>query len=102
MYLEEKVKDNTRIIIANKNGYPPSLPFYLKTRFTAVDECYNQQELMEHYKSSKACALILPKGDKDWFEQQNVDMVFYPVSSLMTDRKETANYYISYNTNAKK
>ena len=102
LYLDENVHKGTTIVIGNKIGSPPSLPFYLKTRFSTVEESYRLEKQREHYKADKPSALILNKADKEWFERQNIDIKFHTISSLMTDRKEVANYYVAFNALARK
>jgi 4-amino-4-deoxy-L-arabinose transferase-like glycosyltransferase len=100
-YLEHHVKPGTTIVISNKHGKPPSLPFYLKQRFSAIEESYTFPVLFNKYHSNRPYALILNKERADKLKDTTEHVDITKISSLSTDRLDSKNYYIVLNKQAK-
>tara|TARA_B110000037_G_scaffold207032_1_gene253592 strand:+ start:1868 stop:3505 length:1638 start_codon:yes stop_codon:yes gene_type:complete len=96
-YIHNNANPNSVIILANKSGYPPSLPFYNSLFFDKVIEEYNFDKLASFYKSDKPYVLVLSKAQKERFERISTRVKFQEISSFHTDRKELSNYYILMN-----
>ncbi len=99
----EFVKNNTKqginIIIANKSGYPPSLPFYLhqKNIQSKIIEDYNEQSIIKRYQSDSSFVFILNLERLEILQKQFGNLNAKRITSLSSDRKAPADYYILMN-----
>lgn len=100
LYLKENVNSESSIVLANKKGSPPSLPFYSNLYFENVMGTTSFNEMTEQYKSGKPFAFVLNHEDKQKFEEAFGKVNFGEVSSFYTDRKGKASYYILLNPEA--
>ncbi len=100
-YLEQHVNPETTIVISNKHGKPPSLPFYLEQRFSTIEECYRYPDLLEKINSNRPYALILTKKKADKLKDKMTYIDIKKISSLSTDRLDPKQYYIVLNKESK-
>ena len=100
LYLKENVNPESSIVLANKKGSPPSLPFYSNLYFENVMGTTSFNEMTEQYKSGKPFVFVLNHEDKQKFEDTFGKVNFGEISSFYTDRKEKASYYILLNPEA--
>jgi 4-amino-4-deoxy-L-arabinose transferase-like glycosyltransferase len=101
-HVNENAQKNSVILIANDQGHPPSLPFYLGLNFDTILEERNPDTLLTRMKSSVPHVLILNNEQKNVMEQQYPEARFTEIRSMMTDRDENAHYYIAINNAALK
>ncbi|SDL68545.1 4-amino-4-deoxy-L-arabinose transferase [Catalinimonas alkaloidigena] len=99
---EVRALPNSRITIANPFGHPPSLFFYLETRFPHVEEVQDLDTLRQRYRSASPEVLVLNQEQWDVFQQAEDSLAFDHVSSFMTDRQGRADYFVLYNPAARK
>jgi 4-amino-4-deoxy-L-arabinose transferase-like glycosyltransferase len=90
------------ILIGNNQGHPPSLPFYLSLNFSQVNDEGNFETLIAGYKGKEPCVLILNQEQKNQALSIIPALKYTEIQSLLTDRKENANYYIVINDSSKK
>ncbi len=96
-YLEHHAKPGTTIVISNKHGKPPSLPFYLEQRFLTVEESYKLPDLLNKLKSNEPYAFILNKNKAIRLKEEMMQIDIKKISSLSTDRLDPKQYYIVLN-----
>lgn len=92
----------SKIVIANQHGHPPSLPFYLGVNFKSVTEEYNPEHLFSFYESSDPYVLILNQEQKDLFIARYPHVEYKEISAIIIDRNQKAAYYIFMNAKARK
>ncbi len=97
LYLDQTVAPATEVLIANGQGHPPSLPFYLLTHFDDVKENYDRDELIASMRSTAPVALILSQELAEEIRAIEPDWRMERITSLHTDRVGAAVYYITYN-----
>ena len=97
LYLDQTVAPATEVLIANGQGHPPSLPFYLLTHFDDVEENYDRDELIESMRSTAPVALILSQELAEEIRAIEPDWQMERITSLHTDRVGAAVYYITFN-----
>ncbi|MFW6225183.1 MAG: hypothetical protein ACOC4B_02855, partial [Bacteroidota bacterium] len=96
-YLEHHAKPETTIVISNKHGKPPSLPFYLGQRFSTIEESYKLPDLLNKLKSNNPYAFILNKDKAKKLKDEMMHIDIKKISSLSNDRLEPKKYYIVLN-----
>jgi 4-amino-4-deoxy-L-arabinose transferase-like glycosyltransferase len=101
-YVNKNAVDQSLVLIANKQGHPPSLPFYLSLNFSQVQEESNLDILLNTFQSKVPCVLILNKEQRDFSAKKFPDANFKEVRSMLTDRDENAHYYIAINKSGQK
>lgn len=101
-YARENANPKSRVIISNLYGHPPSLPFYLGSTFSKVQEESDSDSLLYRYESKEPFILILDKAQKEKSEKAFPETHFEEIKSLPTDRVEGFSYYIAFNKAALK
>jgi len=101
-YVNRHAAKHSTVLIANQQGHPPSLPFYLSLHFSEVKEETNIDLLLEKFQSDQPCVLILNKEQRDASAAKLPEIKFREVKSMLTDRDENANYYIAINKSGEK
>jgi 4-amino-4-deoxy-L-arabinose transferase-like glycosyltransferase len=101
-FVIENAADNSIVLIANTQGHPPSLPFYLGLNFRHVREEGDYEKLSASLQSTYPHVLILNREQRDFVASRKPEQVFTEIKSMMTDRDESAQYYIAINRGAEK
>lgn len=101
-YIARRATDNSKILIVNKQGHPPSLPFYLSLNFSDIKEENNLDSMLINYKSDVPCVLILNKEQRDFAAGRILDIKFKEIRSMLTDRDAKSCYYIAVNKSGRK
>jgi len=98
-YVKNNISETTTIIISNNAGHPPSLPFYLhqKNLKSQIIEDYNEKSLINRYQSDSSFVFILNKSKLDMLIKQFGNLDTKRITSLSSDRKASADYYILKN-----
>ncbi len=89
------------VLIGNKYGHPPSLPFYLSLDFKNIKEQIDKDSLLMAYLSHEPCVLILNNEQKEFLKENLPEVPFEEISAQLTDRKQKAYYYIFINKRIK-
>lgn len=92
----------SKVLIANTQGHPPSLPFYLGSTFTDVKEETNLDSLQSRYTGGDPVVMILNSEQLHELQNRIPDLKFSEIKSMLTDRDENAHYYIAINNRATK
>jgi hypothetical protein len=98
----DKLQSEASVYIANPQGRPPSLFFYMESCFESVQEEYRMHELMEYYDSNEPVVLILRKDQADKFKDKYDDLDFLVYEASLSDRSKPTVYYILYNLQAER
>ena len=93
----EILKSETQVFVANPQGRPPSLFFYLESCFEAVTEEFRLAELQKQYESDSPTALILMEHQLKKFEAKYGKLAVLKYEASLSDRKNPTVYYILYN-----
>lgn len=94
-YVKDNAPNDTKIIIGNQEGLPPSLPFYLYLKFKDIKPVADINEIHRLYHSyPKNIAFILNKEQLDYLQSEGAAENVKEIAGLYTDRKEKAAYYI--------
>jgi 4-amino-4-deoxy-L-arabinose transferase-like glycosyltransferase len=101
-YVDEKAGDHSTVLIANQQGHPPSLPFYLSRNFQEIKEENNMDSLLTTFRSNTPCVMILNREQMEISQKEFPETNFKEIKSMMTDRDEKAHYYIAINKSAQK
>jgi 4-amino-4-deoxy-L-arabinose transferase-like glycosyltransferase len=101
-YVTEHAADHSVVLIANDQGHPPSLPFYLSLNFQEVKEESNLDTLLSKFRSSQPYVFILNREQKDISAKKFPEVKFREIRSMLTDRDEDALYYIAINKSGQK
>jgi 4-amino-4-deoxy-L-arabinose transferase-like glycosyltransferase len=101
-FINKNADKSSTVMIANNQGHPPSLPFYLSLNFGKINEESNLDMLISSYKSNDPFVLILTKELRDKTEALIPEAKFTVIQSMLTDRKENSNYYILINDSGRK
>jgi 4-amino-4-deoxy-L-arabinose transferase-like glycosyltransferase len=97
MLIGEKNPPLNHVFIGHNFGEQPSLPFYLLTKGCEITDAthYTPAQLFEKSYGIELTVFILSKEQYDYFcSQVGREIQYESVSSLIIDRKETANYYV--------
>ena len=92
-FVEQSAPKNAQVIIANNASHPPSLPFYLKQRFTKVAEEYQEEELLKRYLE-KDNILVLNKAQIEFLSTRCENLAYTEIKPIFTDRIQQDAYYI--------
>ena len=87
--------------MANPQGRPPSLFFYLESCFETVDEEFRVGILQDAYESDEPSVLILKDHQLEKFELKYGKLEYLVYEASLSDRKYPTIYYILYNYSAK-
>lgn len=93
-FLATKLSKETPIYIGQNYGRPPSLPFYLMQYFSIVYEETNVETLLNLYQQQTEIGLILSKEQFEALAEKSTIENVKRIESLMTDRKEKADYFL--------
>ena len=85
------------MFVANPQGRPPSLFFYLESCFETVTEEFRLAELQKQYESDTPTALILMEHQLKKFEAKYGKLEVLKYEASLSDRKNPTVYYILYN-----
>jgi hypothetical protein len=92
--LASKLNKEAPIYIGQSYGRPPSLPFYLMQHFRHVSEETSVENLLNQYLQQTEIGIILSKEQFEALAEKTTIENVKQLSSLMTDRKEKADYYV--------
>ena len=95
------LKSETRVYVANPQGRPPSLFFYLESCFETVEEEFRLGTLQDAYESDEPAVLILKDHQLENFELKYGQLEYLIYEASLSDRKHPTLYYIIYNYSAK-
>lgn len=101
-YISENAIPGSTIVIANDKGHPPSLPFYISSHFEKIETHDDHEYLLSLLKKDEPYVLILNSGQKDFITSQWPGFKFEEIRSKLTDRDESAFYYIAINKRGEK
>ena len=93
----EVLKPETQVFVANPQGRPPSLFFYLESCFETVTEEFRLAELQKQYESDTPTALILMEHQLKKFDAKYGKLEVLKYEASLSDRKNPTIYYILYN-----
>lgn len=96
-FVNKNASHKSHVMIANNQGHPPSLPFYLGLNFSKIYDESNIDTLISSYKSDNPYVLILNVEQKEKVMAMIPQLKFTEFYSMLTDRKENASYYILIN-----
>ena len=96
-FIYEQADKESTIVLANKRGHPPSLPFYTGLHFKDVIEGDDFDTMLKWYLSEDAYVFVLNNEQKDEFIKEIPSINIKEVSSYFTDRKGQASYFIIMN-----
>lgn len=101
-YATSVAKPESKVLIGNGFGKPPSLPFYLKQSFTQVEVEQNLDSLWQAYQHPSPTILVLSQAQREAFSLRTDEpLSFHQISSRMTDRKGRAHYHVLLNPSAR-
>lgn len=89
--------ENTKIIVANNVGHPPSLIFYLEKNFKQVKECYNENELFELFLAENKSIFILSKELKNNFIAKYPKLQVKEIYHYIGDGMQPYSYFLINN-----
>ncbi|MEL7532917.1 MAG: hypothetical protein AAFN10_16475, partial [Bacteroidota bacterium] len=97
-YLQNETAPNSTIVLANVQGRPPSLAFYLGRTYSSFLEQRDPATLFGLYISKRPMALVLTKDQYQYLQQQQPDLPKAAVFPLFSsDRVEGNAYYVVIN-----
>lgn len=97
LYAASHAFPQSMVLIGNKYGRPPSLPFYLSLNFKNIKEQIDKDSLLMAYLSPEPCVLILNNEQKEFLKKNLPKAPYTEISAQLTDRKQKAYYYIFIN-----
>lgn len=101
-YLQAESPANSSIILANVQGRPPSLPYYLGQTYRSFLEQRDPQSLAALYVSKKPMAFVLTQAQYESMQQQQPDLPEAEIFPLFSsDRVEGNAYYVVLNDAAR-
>jgi 4-amino-4-deoxy-L-arabinose transferase-like glycosyltransferase len=101
-YAKLNAKPECTVLIANTQGHPPSLPFYLGNTFQEVKEETSIEALESQYLGEHPVLLVLNNEQLKELQAKVPDLNYSEIRSMLTDRDEKAHYYIAINKSGKK
>jgi len=103
LFINDNSYAKSTIVIANKSGKPPSLPFYLeqKNKKTTIIEEYDENIIIKKYKSHEPYVFILKEDMAKKITDKFPDAQIDEISSYTADRVKMGKYYILMNNEAK-
>jgi 4-amino-4-deoxy-L-arabinose transferase-like glycosyltransferase len=93
-YTIEQADKTSRVLIANGQNRPPSLPFYLGRNFNKVRDEFDFSVLLKTWYSDSACVLILNEKQNALFVQTVPALAAKKVESLKELKQSFSDYYI--------
>ncbi len=93
-YATQHADKTSRVLIANGQNRPPSLPFYLSRNFIKVQEEFDFSVLLKTYYSDSACVLILNEKQNALFAQTVPAIVVKKVETIQELKQSFSDYYI--------
>lgn len=103
-FIKENSVANKTVVIANRSGRPPSLPFYImqQNNKAKVVENYEENFIKEKYLLDSAYIFVLKEDMANSLKAKIPEIEITVIESLSTDRTDMAKYYIVINKKAKK
>ncbi|NNE55930.1 MAG: hypothetical protein HKN32_07915, partial [Flavobacteriales bacterium] len=80
------------VVLANKKGSPPSLPFYFKQHFKTVIEEQNIDSLQAIFNREQPAIFVLNNEQLETLRKRIPSIQSHPFSSHFMDRKGVASY----------
>ena len=99
-YVKENANPESHVVLANKKGSPPSLPFYHSLYFDEISDEEDFIQLIDFYYSPNPYVLVLNLDLKEQFEAHDPSLEFEEISAFYVDRKGLAAYYVLMNQSA--
>ena len=93
-YAIEHADKTSRVLIANGQNRPPSLPFYLGLNFNKVQDEFDFSVLLKTYYSDSACVLILNEKQNALFAQTVPALTVKNVEAIQELKQTFSDYYI--------
>ena len=93
-YATEHADKASRVLIANGQNKPPSLPFYLGDAFKNIREEHDFSVLLKTYYSDSACVLILNEKQNALFAQTVPALAVKKVETIKELKQAFSDYYI--------
>ena len=95
-YVQDYADKNSVIVVANKFGDPPSLPFYLETKMPAAKLLYTQniKQIDSVYNNSSACVLILSHKQLETIEKKHPQIKAHHIETMAIDRPGKLSYFV--------
>jgi 4-amino-4-deoxy-L-arabinose transferase-like glycosyltransferase len=93
-YATEHADKTSRILIANGQNKPPSLPFYLSNTFNNIQDEYDFSLLLKTWYSDSACVLILNEKQNALFAQTLPAVEVKKLETIQELKQAFSNYYI--------
>lgn len=96
-FIKKNAHQESVIVLANKTGQPPSLPFYISLFSDHVIEENNIELMSTQFQSENPYVFVLDKIQKEQFVRQFPKLEYQQIQSFFTDRTGKASYYIVIN-----
>lgn len=93
-YITEHAAKTSRVLIANGQNKPPSLPFYLGNTFNNIQEEYDFSVLLKTWYSDSAYVLILNEKQNTLFTQTVPNVEVKKVETIKELKQAFSDYYI--------
>ncbi|MGE0634951.1 MAG: ArnT family glycosyltransferase [Bacteroidia bacterium] len=93
-YATEHADKTSRILIANGQNKPPSLPFYLSNTFKNIQDEYDFSLLLKTWYSDPACVLILNEKQHALFAQMLPALEVKKLETIQELKQAFSDYYI--------
>lgn len=93
-FVEAHAPSQSRVLIGNAFGHPPSLPFYLGAQFDSIEEMQDTNELINAVAQHEPLVLVLDQDQREALDAAYENLNWTVISSFMTDRKGRADYHI--------
>jgi len=94
VYAAEHANPTSRVLIANGQNKPPSLPFYLGNTFTAIREEYDFSIVLKTWYADSACVFILNAKQNALFVQTVPGLKTKNLTPLQELKPAFSDYYI--------
>lgn len=93
-YATAHADKTSRVLIANGQNKPPSLPFYLGNTFSTIQEEYDFSIMLKTWYSEPACVLILNEKQNALFAQTVPALKVKKVETIHELKQAFSDYYI--------
>lgn len=93
-YATAHAPKTSRVLIANGQNKPPSLPFYLGNTFNTIQDEYDFSVLLKTWYSDSACVLILNEKQNALFAQTVPTLEVKKVETIQELKQAFSDYYI--------
>jgi len=96
-FIDENAENGSSVIIANNSAHPPSLPFYLKQKFTTVKEEYDFNTLQTIFYSKDPTVIILNKKTLTQYQEKDPNITYDEIITIKSKIIKSSSYYIIMN-----